>query len=173
MDELVKILLCEGGDVELCARTSKQISVFAFDPLSLTLSYFVPCIDSYCSFILICLVVFVCVLYLCLTKRASYSTSTLTQRNQEELVQSPSPGIRLHSLVTLSVLQLVFKFRIICHRLALHLSPPPLGILSIGIRSYAPDIRFNHLGERSWLLIYSCICTHIVCTHGFHDPSYV
>ena len=38
VDELVEILLCEGGDVELCARTSKQISVFAFDPLSLTLS---------------------------------------------------------------------------------------------------------------------------------------
>ena len=37
-DELVKIFLCEGGDVELCARTSKHISVFAFDPLSLTLS---------------------------------------------------------------------------------------------------------------------------------------
>jgi len=26
MDKLVEILLCEGGDVELCARTSKQIS---------------------------------------------------------------------------------------------------------------------------------------------------
>ena len=38
VDELVKILLCEGGDVELGARTSKQISVFAFDPLTLTLS---------------------------------------------------------------------------------------------------------------------------------------
>ena len=38
VDELVKILLCEGGDVELCARTSKHIRVFAFDPLSLTLS---------------------------------------------------------------------------------------------------------------------------------------
>ena len=41
VDELVEILQCEGGDVELCARTSKHISVFAFDPLSLTLSYFV------------------------------------------------------------------------------------------------------------------------------------
>ena len=38
VDELMKILLCEGGDVELCARTSKNIHVFAFDPLSLTLS---------------------------------------------------------------------------------------------------------------------------------------
>ena len=38
VDELVKILLCEGGDVELSARTSKHILVFAFDPLSLTFS---------------------------------------------------------------------------------------------------------------------------------------
>ena len=38
MDDIVKILLCEGGDVELGARTSKHIFVFAFDPLSLTLS---------------------------------------------------------------------------------------------------------------------------------------
>ena len=30
-----EILLCEGGDVELGARTSKQTSVFAFDPLTL------------------------------------------------------------------------------------------------------------------------------------------
>ena len=35
VDDIVKILLCEGGDVELGARTSKHISVFAFDPLSL------------------------------------------------------------------------------------------------------------------------------------------
>ena len=41
VNELVKILLCEGGDVELCARTSKHILVFAIDPLSLTLSYIV------------------------------------------------------------------------------------------------------------------------------------
>ena len=46
VDKLVKILLCEGGDVELCARTSKHIRVLAIDPLTLTLSlyYFVPCI---------------------------------------------------------------------------------------------------------------------------------
>ena len=38
MDDVVKILLCEGGDVELGARTSKHILVFAIDLLSLTLS---------------------------------------------------------------------------------------------------------------------------------------
>ena len=34
----LEILLCEGGDVELGARTSKQILLFAFDLLTLTLS---------------------------------------------------------------------------------------------------------------------------------------
>ena len=116
----LEILLGEGGDVELGARTSKHILLFAFDPLTLnSLSlYFVLCIASFISsyliclccalhlFILlipICLVVFASVPHLCLTTRASYSASTLIQRNQEELVQSPSRGIRLHSLVALSV----------------------------------------------------------------------
>ena len=58
MDELVENLLCEGGDVELGARTSKHIFVFAFDPLSLTLSLALCLAHSYCSSILICLVVF-------------------------------------------------------------------------------------------------------------------
>ena len=43
VDELVEILLCEGGDVELCARTSKHILVFAFD-LSLSL---ILCLASF------------------------------------------------------------------------------------------------------------------------------
>jgi len=48
VDELVKILLCEGGDVELCARTLKHILVFAFDPLSLTLSLsLILCLASF------------------------------------------------------------------------------------------------------------------------------
>ena len=52
VDELVEILLCEGGDVELCARISKHISVFAFDPLSLTRSLshcaLIHIVISYC-----------------------------------------------------------------------------------------------------------------------------
>ena len=57
----MEILLCEGGDVELCARTSKHISVFVFDPLILTLSLslFTLCINSYCHIIYM-LVLFVC-----------------------------------------------------------------------------------------------------------------
>ena len=35
----LEILLCEDGDVKLCARTSKHIRVFAFDLLTLTLSF--------------------------------------------------------------------------------------------------------------------------------------
>ena len=35
VDAIVEILLCEGRDVELGARTSKHILVFEFDPLSL------------------------------------------------------------------------------------------------------------------------------------------
>ena len=34
VDDIVEILLCEGGNVELGTRTSKHIFVFAFDPLS-------------------------------------------------------------------------------------------------------------------------------------------
>ena len=63
MDDIVKILLCEGGDVELGARTSKHILVFAFDPLSLTLSL-ILCIASYCSYHTYMLG-FDCVTYLC------------------------------------------------------------------------------------------------------------
>ena len=62
MNDIVKIFLCEGGDVDLGARTSKL--VFAFDPLSLTLSYFVPCIDSYYSYHSFMLGI-VCVPHLC------------------------------------------------------------------------------------------------------------
>jgi len=38
VDDIVEILLFEGGDVELGARTSKHILFFAIDPLSPTLS---------------------------------------------------------------------------------------------------------------------------------------
>ena len=49
VDDIVKILLCEGWDVELSARTSKHIFVFAFDPLFLTLSYIMHCIILFIS----------------------------------------------------------------------------------------------------------------------------
>ena len=57
----LEILLCEGGDVELCARTSKHIRVFAFDRLTLTLSLFILCLASLIlSYIHYMLGLFVC-----------------------------------------------------------------------------------------------------------------
>ena len=82
----LEILLCEGGDVELCARTSKHILVFAFDPLSLTLSLLYCALHHFILIIHIICLAYLCVPHLCLTTRASYSASTLIQRNQEELV---------------------------------------------------------------------------------------
>ena len=43
VDDLVEILLCEGGDVELDARSSKYISVFVIDPLSLNSFSLIHC----------------------------------------------------------------------------------------------------------------------------------
>ena len=52
----LEILLGEGGDVELGARISKHILLFAFDPLTLnSLSLFVLCIASFTLSYLICL----------------------------------------------------------------------------------------------------------------------
>ena len=59
MDELVKILLCEGGDVELGARTSKHIFVFAIDPLFLNSLLYLTLLHIV-HIIHICLVLFVC-----------------------------------------------------------------------------------------------------------------
>ena len=74
----MEILLGEGGDVELGARTSKHILLFAFDPLTLNpLSLYlccalhhsychilyacvVPCIDSYCLYLYAWLCLLVC-----------------------------------------------------------------------------------------------------------------
>jgi len=61
VDKLVKILLCEGGDVEQCARTSKHIRVFAFDPLTLTLSLLYCAFHHFILLIHYMLDLFVCV----------------------------------------------------------------------------------------------------------------
>ena len=59
---IIEILLCEGRHVELGARTSKHIFVFAFNPLSLnSLSYILHCIILFISYI--CLVLIVCLTY--------------------------------------------------------------------------------------------------------------
>ena len=77
VDDIVEILLCKGGDVELGARTSKHIFVLMFDPLSNSLSL-ILCLASFHIVHIIYMLGLVCVCpYLCSTKRASYSTSTL------------------------------------------------------------------------------------------------
>ena len=66
----------EGGDVELGARTSKHIFVFAFDPLSLNpLSLFVLCIIH---IIISYLLVFVCLT--CVEPRELYIAPQLLFR---------------------------------------------------------------------------------------------
>jgi len=60
VDELVEILLCESGDVELGTQTSKYIFVFAFDPLSLTLSL-ILCLASFHIVHIICMLGIDCV----------------------------------------------------------------------------------------------------------------
>ena len=64
MDDIVEILLCEGGDVELGARTSKHILVFAFDPLSLNSLSLSHCALHHIIHI-IYMLEFDCVPYLC------------------------------------------------------------------------------------------------------------
>ena len=81
VDELVEILLCEGGDVELGARTSKYIFVFAFafDPLSLTLSLLYCALYHFILFIsFICLDLFVCLT--CVEPRELYIAPQLLFR---------------------------------------------------------------------------------------------
>ena len=56
----LEILLGEGGDVELGARTSKHILLFAFDPLTLNpLSLFVLCIIQIIHIIFACVVPYI------------------------------------------------------------------------------------------------------------------
>ena len=65
VDELVEILLCEGGDVELGARILKHILVFAFDPLSLPFSL-ILCLALIHIVNIIYMLVFICVCpYMC------------------------------------------------------------------------------------------------------------
>ena len=92
----LEILLGEGGNVDLDARTSKHILLFAFDQLTLNSLFICVVHYSYCHILYACVVPCIdsllpipicldclCVPHLCLTTRASYSTSTLIQRNQE------------------------------------------------------------------------------------------
>ena len=87
---------------------------------------------------------FVCP-YLCLTKRAFNNTSTLSLEKCRSVLPEPFTGNSGSLLITHSVLAIKFKFCFICLRLPCTPIHLPLVVLTIGIRAYAPDIRFNHL----------------------------
>ena len=126
---IVEILLCEGGGRRATDRTSKHILLFAFDPLSppLSLLYLVL---LYIAHIYMLDIVCVCP-HLYWTKRASYNTSTLNLEESRGVVLEPFTGNSGSLLVTHSVLQLSFKFRIFCPRLASTPIHPPLGVFQI------------------------------------------
>ena len=65
VDAIVKILLCEGGDVELGGRTSEHIFMFVFDPLSLTLSLSLSLL--HCALIHIVHIIYMFGLFVCHT----------------------------------------------------------------------------------------------------------
>ena len=106
VDKLVEFLLCEGGDVELCARTSKHIRVLAIDPLSLNSLSTTLCIYSYCH------IIYMLVLFVCASLVFNHESfiKHLNSYSEESRGVSPEPftGNSATLLVTLSVLP--FKF---------------------------------------------------------------
>jgi len=75
----------------------------------------------------------------------------ITLRWGQNWGDSPEPvtGNSATLFGTLSVLQLVFNSISFVIRLAIRIFTPPLGVFSIGIRAYAPDIR-GLFGCRNW-----------------------
>ena len=77
VDDIVEILLCDGGDVELGARTSKHILVFAIDSLSLNSLSLILCLALHHIHIFF-LVLFVCLT--CVELRELYIAPQLLYR---------------------------------------------------------------------------------------------
>jgi len=125
------------------ARTSKRILVFVFDLLSLNFTLYILHY-YYCLYPYMLDIVYV--LTLVFKQESYWSTSTLFKGIVRKSFRALQGEFRLTLDYTLCVCNLVFKFRILCLRLALHLFTPPLSVLSIGIRVSAPEILFNHLG---------------------------
>ena len=101
---LVEILhSIEGGDVEQgCSNLETNLPCLQLLSLSLTCVYI---LHAYIAYIFICLIYLVlkliyawdCLFILVFNQASHSGTSTLIYRNLEEIVQSPSPGIRLYS----------------------------------------------------------------------------
>ena len=114
--DIVEILLCEGEDVEQWLEPRDISCCFTFDPLSLnsiSLISYIALFSTY-SFARYSL----CVSTLCWIKRVSYNTLTLNLEESRGVVPEPFTKNSASLLVTHSVLQLSFKFQIICPRLA-------------------------------------------------------
>ena len=103
--DVVKILLCEGGDVE--ARTSKHIFMLAFDPLSLN-SISLHIFHCFTLFIFIYMLDIVCVPTLMCNQESFYSTSTLNLEEPQGVVSKPFTGNSGSFLVTHCVFAIKF-----------------------------------------------------------------
>jgi len=110
--DIVKILLCEGWNVEqwLEPRNISCCLCLIYYILTLSLLYLVLLYIAYIHL----LDIFCVCSHLCWTKRASYGTSTLNLEKSRGEVPEPFTGNSGSLLVTRSVLQLSFKFHIIC-----------------------------------------------------------
>ena len=142
-----------------------------FDPLSLnSISLYVLhcfyCLYSYARY------------YQCVQTRVQ-PRSLLKHNNSQStgIYMSCSRALHGKFKLTLSYTivhqQLVFNSASFIIRLANTHIHPPLGVFSIGIRAYAPDIRFNHV-VRSWIANLDLhLHTYSLYSHGSPCPSHV
>ena len=162
---------CVKAGTQSSGSNLKTYPVFAFDPLSLTLFPYI----FYCFILLISYMLgIVCVPILVLNQESfiQHLNYYLEESRGDSL--EPVTGNSATLLVTHSVLQLVFNSASFVIRLANISIRPPLGIFSIGIRVYAPYIRFNPLGVRSWFANLDLhLHTYYLYTHGLTCPSRV
>ena len=120
VNNLVKILLCEGEDVEQWLET-KHIFVFAIDPLSLnSLSYIVHCIILFISFI--CLDLVVC--HTCVKPRELHIAPQLLLEKFRG--DSPEPFTRNSAILFgyTKCVAISFDSALFVIRLAIHLFTP-------------------------------------------------
>ena len=127
--------------------------MFAIAYLSLThLCLYI--LHTYIVYLFICLIYlylieyilgFVCS-HLYSTKRAKVAPQLLIYRNLEEIVQSPSPGIRLHSLVVLGVFSIIvlvciisFNSTFVLYQISLSPIPP----LQVTYRNHGREPLFD------------------------------
>ena len=139
--QTVAITVLKAGTQSKGARISKQFSRVCDCSLSLTCVYI---LHAYIIYLFICLI-YLCLIdiylelfeHTCIQPRAIVAPQILIQRNIEEIIQSPSPGIQLHSCVILGVFFIIvfsllkqFQFRINSSLDWLVTYSPPLQVIS-------------------------------------------